>query len=173
VEHDEGMHRLHDVIRAYAAARGLEQDPRSGQLASVQRLLGHYRRWAACAVRLLRLDETSAEDGTDVELAGAEEARAWLEAECENVVATALEAGRLGLADELARLAGILHPWLEEDVRFGEMETLHRAMTDSQIHRREPADGRVPPSGAASSARRGARPTLTGRAAIVTASPSA
>ncbi|HXH80969.1 tetratricopeptide repeat protein [Nocardioides sp.] len=144
LEHEHGMHRLHDVIRAYATALGVEKDPRSDQVAALERLLTHYRRWTACAVRHIRPDEITAPESDEIdgpELFGVEAARRWLVAECENVVATAWEAGMLGFVDELAVLADILQAWLEADVRFGEMETLYRAMTESSsaVHQRDGA----------------------------------
>jgi len=117
-----GRHRMHDLLRAYAAERaGLDDEPATG--AATARLFDHYLHASAAAMDALY----PAERGHRPDLAPARvpppfatpaDALAWLDTELPNLVAVA------GVADAVG-LSGTLWRYLDSGSHHGEALRIH------------------------------------------------
>lgn len=113
-----GRYRMHDLVRAYAVEQAPAAAPDSR--AALTRLTDHYRHAAAIAVDVVypaekhRRPDATAVDGPMPSLATAEEARAWLDNERDNLVDVTAHAADHGLHEHAAHLAGAV--WRHLDV---------------------------------------------------------
>lgn len=117
IGHDApGRYRMHDLVRAHAVERAPLASPDSRD--ALTRLADYYRHTAAVAVDLLYPAEkhhrpaTTAFDGPAPSLTTAEAARAWLDAEHDNLVAVAAHAADHGLYEYAVHLAGTVWHYL-------------------------------------------------------------
>jgi tetratricopeptide (TPR) repeat protein len=113
-----GRYTLHDLVRAYAAARAGDDDPPPERRAALTRLLDHYLHTAATAMDAVHPAErhnrpriTPAATGTPA-LADAAAALEWLDAERADLAAVALYAADHGWPGHTIRLAATLHRYL-------------------------------------------------------------
>ncbi|MEU0878363.1 BTAD domain-containing putative transcriptional regulator [Lentzea sp. NPDC005914] len=113
-----GRYRMHDLVRAHAVEQAPTASPDSR--AALIRLTGHYRHAAAVAMDVLypaekhRRPATPAFDGPMPSLATADAARAWLDAERDNLIDIAAHAADHGLHEHAVHLAGTV--WRHLDV---------------------------------------------------------
>jgi tetratricopeptide (TPR) repeat protein/transcriptional regulator with XRE-family HTH domain len=118
----EDRFRMHDLLRAYAAEL-------AGDL-PVHGLVAYYRRTASAALGLAypayrhRLPPVPSHPAAPA-LADGAQARAWLAAELENLVAVVGLATERGHAEDAVRLATILHLYLDETSRWTEALAVH------------------------------------------------
>lgn len=127
-----GRLRMHDLVRAYAVERALDDEPASQRSAALARILDHYRHTAATAVdryvpseRALRpvVPESQTEQPPFDDAAAA---FAWLEAELDNLVAGARYAADHGDVGYACDMSAILYRYL---IFAGHLDTsvlLHR-----------------------------------------------
>jgi tetratricopeptide (TPR) repeat protein len=96
---------FHDLLRAYATERVLEQEPEADRAAAVRRLLGWYLRTAVAAARMVepRRRHVSVDPPETMcealSFGSYDEALRWLEAERANLVAAVTTANELGAHD--------------------------------------------------------------------------
>jgi tetratricopeptide (TPR) repeat protein/DNA-binding SARP family transcriptional activator len=100
-EHAAGRYGCHELLRAYATDRAQAEETEAARADALARLYDFYLDGTAAAARsaypsVIRLPEP--EPGLvrayDVEFGDPGEARAWLDAECDNLVAAVRQAGR-------------------------------------------------------------------------------
>jgi len=110
-----GRYQLHDLVRAYAAARSADEDRRADRRAALTRMLGHYVSTAAAAMerfdpagRALRPEVPP----PDLPLPDLGEPLAWLETERSNLVAAVIAAAADGRAEAATRMAAVLSRYL-------------------------------------------------------------
>ncbi|MFJ9446059.1 tetratricopeptide repeat protein [Kitasatospora sp. NPDC101235] len=129
-------YQLHDLLREFAVALGVEQNQRE---AAARRLLGFALHTTDRADHLLyphrsrtplpddrQLDDTFELLG-EVEMNSPESARTWLEAEHAGLIALTAHAHRTGLAEHGAWLAHVLAGHLDAEAYWSEAQDLHRA----------------------------------------------
>lgn len=121
---------LHDLVRAFAAARSFDTDPPSRRIEAVERLVAGYESRAVAAVATVQPQARSdwwwcdPDSVTGMDL---EEASAWLDAERANLLACATWAAQHERPHVVLRLACVL---AHDLWRRGDVETtveLHRA----------------------------------------------
>ncbi|MFI2611388.1 AfsR/SARP family transcriptional regulator [Kitasatospora sp. NPDC018619] len=136
IEISPDRYQLHDLLREFSVALGVEHDQRQ---AATERLLHFALRAADRADRLLyphrprtRLPDDQqlagmAELLSDIELNSPESARTWLNVEHAGLIALATHARRAGLAEQGAWLAHVLAGHLDAEAYWNEAQDLHRA----------------------------------------------
>lgn len=121
-----GRLNLHDVVRAYALDRGLDEDPASERTAAIDRLTDHLVEQAWAAHAGLHVGEGCRygdRESSVTPLEGAE-ARARLADDGENLltIAATLEGRR---PDVVLEISGALHSWLYDTGRHSDAVWLH------------------------------------------------
>jgi tetratricopeptide (TPR) repeat protein len=120
-------HRMHDLLRAYAAEHGATAPDRH---AALSRLLDHFRNGAAAAVGTLFPHDRPHQ--TDGALVGTrEEAAAWLEAQRANLVAVAEYAARHGWPGRSVELSSVLWRHFEVGGHYQEALAVHTSAVDA------------------------------------------
>jgi tetratricopeptide (TPR) repeat protein len=110
-----GRYQLHDLVRAYAAARSADEDRRADRQAAVSRLLDHYLSTAAAAMS--RLDPAGATLRPAVPepllpLPDLGDPLSWLEAERHNLIASVTQVTDGARAGHATRMAAVLSRYL-------------------------------------------------------------
>ncbi|MFE3875387.1 BTAD domain-containing putative transcriptional regulator [Kitasatospora sp. NPDC059146] len=135
IEISPERYQLHDLLRDFAVALGVEEDLRES---SVDRLLRFALSAADQADHLLYPRRSRAEllidhqlhDQeallADLAMDSAESARTWLEAEIATLIALAAHAHRAGHAETGARLAHVLAGHLDAEAYWSEAQDMHR-----------------------------------------------
>ncbi|MEU1286174.1 BTAD domain-containing putative transcriptional regulator [Kitasatospora sp. NPDC005856] len=136
IEISPERYQLHDLLREFAVALGIEQKQRE---AASRRLLDFALRTADRADHLLyphrsrtTLPEQSQPSDTavllsDIEMNSQESARSWLETEHAGLIALIAHAHHTGLAEHGSWLAHILAGHLDAEAYWGEAQDMHRA----------------------------------------------
>ncbi|MFI9360955.1 tetratricopeptide repeat protein [Kitasatospora sp. NPDC053057] len=129
-------YQLHDLLREFAAALGVEGKQRES---AVGRLLRFALRAADRADRLLYPRRSRTQLPTDhqfddmddllgdIEINSPEASKAWLEAEHSALIALTAHAHRVGLAETGAWLAHVLAGHLDAEAYWSEAQDMHRA----------------------------------------------
>ncbi|MFF2748761.1 BTAD domain-containing putative transcriptional regulator [Kitasatospora sp. NPDC058048] len=129
-------YQLHDLLREFATALGVEKDQRK---AAADRLIRFALHAADRADRLLYPHRSRselpddqqlgylAELLTDIEMNSPESARTWLETEHAALIALTTQAPRAGVAESGAWLAHVLAGHLDAEAYWSEAQSLHRA----------------------------------------------
>lgn len=129
-EHAPGRYSCHDLLRAYARARSLAEDPDDVREQALTSLFDYYRYAAAGAMRVAglvpphlegRMPAIPSPSPPIAEFADAGAAAAWLEAELVNLLTVAAEES--GHASDLSC---ILARYLDGQARYAEGLILHR-----------------------------------------------
>lgn len=124
-------YELHDLVRVFAAARVVDEEPKSAQREALTRLFDHYLQTAAAARNTLN----PAERHECVPAASVADARAWLEAEHTNLVAVADHTARHGWYSHTARLMTTLAKHLDMTGRHSDAITLyHHVLNTADRH---------------------------------------
>ena len=110
-----GRYGLHDLVRAYAAARATDEDRRAEREAAITRLLDYYL--AAAAAAMNRLDpggagRRPAVPPSPVALPDLTDPVAWLEAERANLVAAVTRSGDDGRTGYAVTAGAVLYRYL-------------------------------------------------------------
>ncbi|MEV0384715.1 tetratricopeptide repeat protein [Nonomuraea sp. NPDC050643] len=124
-----GRYRLHDLIRAHAAAMAAREEPEAERRAALTRLLDHYGQAASAAMdRLYPYDADMRPHlpADTVSMPDEPSATAWLEAELGNLLALAQHAAGHGFPEHIRHLSATLHRCLRTRGRYAEAEALHR-----------------------------------------------
>jgi tetratricopeptide (TPR) repeat protein len=130
-----GRYGMHDLLRAYAAERAADE-PDSERRAAAHRLLDQQLYAAALAVDLIAPFDRErrpkvADPGWPVpRLSTADAAFDWLDAERDNILATALHGGDWDRPGHAARLAAILVRYLDVGAHHADAELLYRRAAD-------------------------------------------
>ncbi|GAB2554557.1 tetratricopeptide repeat protein [Kribbella endophytica] len=125
-----GRYELHDLVRLLAADRVRDEDPAPVRRAAVVRLLTHYRSLVAAAASAYapadrnQLDMLREHPATT--FADLPEAQDWLDAERQNLIATALAARELGHPSYATDLSMILQRYLDTAAFYDDAVALHR-----------------------------------------------
>jgi tetratricopeptide (TPR) repeat protein len=111
-----GRYQLHDLVRAYAAARSADEDRRSDRHAAMTRLLDHYL--ATTAAAMDRLDPAGktlrpAIGAPQLPPEDLEEPLTWLDAERHNLIASVTFAAAEGRTEHATRMAVVLSRYLQ------------------------------------------------------------
>ncbi len=136
-----GRYGLHDLVRAYAADRAIDQDRPSQRHAALTRLFDFYRATAATAMDVAYPHErqhrpTVASAGTlSPDLSDRDRADRWLDAELANLLAAAQHAAAHGWAEHTWQLSAVLDRHLLTRGRHKDAETLHQHALDLARHR--------------------------------------
>lgn len=118
-EHRPGRHRMHDLLRLYAAERAGD-DPEDARLAALRRLMDHYTGTACAADRLLEPHRPPVEPAVATngghcdQLADRSTALAWFDTEHPNLLAAQRQAFDLGWHSTVWQLTWTLttyHTW--------------------------------------------------------------
>ncbi|MEV0382041.1 tetratricopeptide repeat protein [Nonomuraea sp. NPDC050643] len=121
-----GRFRLHDLIRAHAAATAAGEEPEADRRAALTRLLDHYCRAASAAMDELYPYEADLRPSLGGAPAPAmTDAAGWLEAELANLLALAQYAAEHGFPAHVQHLSATLHRCLFTRGRYAEAESLH------------------------------------------------
>ncbi|MEU4524602.1 BTAD domain-containing putative transcriptional regulator [Amycolatopsis sp. NPDC024027] len=132
-----GRYRMHDLTRLYATGLAHSHDTEPTRRDVLARLFGHYCHVASVAADMLSPDERHrrppipAPVGPTVTLPDVHAAFAWLDAERENLVATALYAVDHGRADVVIHLSPTLFRYLDHGSHYQDGLTLHTAACDA------------------------------------------
>ncbi|AGL17121.1 tetratricopeptide repeat protein [Actinoplanes sp. N902-109] len=126
-----GRYVLHDLVRAYAADRALEEDRPADRRDALGRLFDHYLHSAAAAMDALHPAERHRRpqlpprtgEGPALDAPGA--ALAWLDAERATLVAVCLHTARDGWPHHAVRLAAILYTYLDNGGHPAEAFAVH------------------------------------------------
>jgi DNA-binding SARP family transcriptional activator/tetratricopeptide (TPR) repeat protein len=125
---------MHDLLRAYAgrlAAAEDHADAENGSHTALSRLFGYYLHSAATAMDVLFPAErdnrprTAPPDTPEPPLAGADEARSWLDSERANLVSVAGHTAGPGWPGYTTRLADTLFRYLDTSGHFHEASVVH------------------------------------------------
>jgi tetratricopeptide (TPR) repeat protein len=114
-----GRYTLHDLVRAYAASRGSDEDPPSERRAAQTSLFDYYLAATGAAVNTLYPAEAHRRPrvpttGTAMpELTDPESARVWLDAERPTLVAVAERTATHGWPTHTTRLSATLYRYLD------------------------------------------------------------
>ncbi|WP_217208804.1 tetratricopeptide repeat protein [Streptomyces sp. AC550_RSS872] len=132
---DLGRYEFHDLVHVYAASRSHDEDPARARRAALSRLLDHHRYAASLAMDHFAPHErrrrpSAGTSGTPApELAGWEEATAWLNAERAGLIATAVHAAghpeTHDRPDHCGHMSAILSRYLGIGGHYREAEALH------------------------------------------------
>jgi DNA-binding SARP family transcriptional activator/tetratricopeptide (TPR) repeat protein len=127
-----GRHGMHDLLRAYARELAAAHDGEAGQRAALTRLFDYYLQASADGMDILfpaeadRRPSVPRPAGCAVpdfdHLAGA---RAWLDAERANLVATSVHAAVHGWPGHATRLAATLFRYLDAGGHFSQAVIIH------------------------------------------------
>jgi DNA-binding SARP family transcriptional activator/tetratricopeptide (TPR) repeat protein len=126
-----GQFRFHDLIRGYAAARAVRDDPEAEQRQAIARLLDYYLHTADLADRVLhRFRRRMPVSVTHMPalspaVATEEDAAAWLESEWRNILQAAQHAGRHERKRKCADLSHVLAGFLETRAYWDEAIAAH------------------------------------------------
>ncbi len=127
-----GRYELHDIVRLYAAARAVDDEPDSARRDALTRLLDHYLHTAAAAAEALypggQRSRPAIPDPPSPVPPVAEEASAlaWLDAERPNLLAAVEWAAAHGWPSHTHRMATVLGRHLDIGGRYGDALALHR-----------------------------------------------
>lgn len=120
--------RLQPPVREYARAPADEEADAEDEDAAFTRLLEHYAAWTAEAVRRVGL---ASEEWDGRWFGRREDAEAWLEGECANVIAVTVEAANRTRYEAAVQLSAALGPRLLEQRRFDDcVRCCTAALTD-------------------------------------------
>ena len=114
-----GRYLIHPLLRTYAGELAAVTDGPPSQRAAMTRLLDHYLRTAGAAMDLLfpgrrhRRPDLALEQPLSPPLVDVAAARAWLDAERDNLVALTVAAGRQGWRQHAAALAETVAPYFD------------------------------------------------------------
>ncbi|MGP4101644.1 ATP-binding protein [Nonomuraea sp. KM90] len=118
-----GRYRLHDLIRAHAAAMAADEEPETERRAALARLLDHCSRAASAAMdRLYPYDaemRPRPPAGT-ASMPDVPSAETWLDAELANLLALARHAAADGFPAHIRHLSATLHRCLRVRGRYAE-----------------------------------------------------
>jgi DNA-binding SARP family transcriptional activator len=126
-----GQFRFHDLIRGYAAARAVRDDPRPEQRQAVGRLFDYYLHAADKADRVLhpfrrRMPvSVTHPPAASPPLGTQEDAAAWLESEWRNILQAAQHAGRHEWRRQCADLTHVLAFFVELRAHWDEATGAH------------------------------------------------
>ncbi|HVQ94619.1 MAG TPA: tetratricopeptide repeat protein [Mycobacteriales bacterium] len=131
-EKTPGRYDFHDLVRAYAIERANLDHPHSHLAAALDRLFVHYGHTAALAMDAAYRYEASqrpvpppaATPAPDVGAPAA--AEAWLDAELDNLLATAAAAPDHGRPEHTVRQSAVLHRHLRTRGRYADAISLHQ-----------------------------------------------
>ncbi|GGM21161.1 XRE family transcriptional regulator [Dactylosporangium sucinum] len=127
-----GRYAMHDLLQAYAAERGREEDGRATRAAALGRLFEHYVSTAAAAVGTALPGETDGAPTGGFDHPAT--ARAWLDRERANIVALT---GHGRPADTIA-LAAAMHRYLDAG-HYADALIVHTRALDAARHQGTPA----------------------------------
>jgi tetratricopeptide (TPR) repeat protein len=136
-----GRYRMHDLIRDYATRLAATEDTVSARRASLTRLFDYYlaTTTAAAAVSLSPeeqrrppADAAPATPGPPITDPVA--ARAWLDTERANLVATVVHAAIYGWSEHCLRLAAALCRYLETSGHYADAVTVHSHALEAARH---------------------------------------
>jgi DNA-binding SARP family transcriptional activator/tetratricopeptide (TPR) repeat protein len=133
VEPAHGRFGLHDLIRDYARQRAEREDTEADRRQTIERILDHYLSTADRADRLLfpyeRRDDLrlSRASPDPVPIDTTAQAREWLRAEQENLLATANHSPAYGRSEYVGLLAHVLAQHLDTDGHWEKAAALHEA----------------------------------------------
>lgn len=133
---EEGRWELHDLVRTFAAARSVEEDPPSTRDLAVQRLCDRYVEQAAAAVAALHpqaVDDWAWVRRPALEVPDVPAARDWLEAERVNLLACAGWASRHRAHEGATRIAAVLAHDLWQRGDIDATLEVHRAAVASAL----------------------------------------
>lgn len=127
-----GRYQMHDLVRAYAVERALDDEPASQRSAALGRLLDYYRHTASVAMHSWmpaeRMRPEVARPSTgQPQLGTPSEALSWLEAERDNLVAAARYAAEHDDHEYAHDLSAILFRFLGQTGHLDTAVALHRA----------------------------------------------
>jgi DNA-binding SARP family transcriptional activator/tetratricopeptide (TPR) repeat protein/DNA-binding XRE family transcriptional regulator len=128
---DPGRHGLHDLLRAYARHLAAEHDPAAEQRAALTRLIDYYLHTAAGAMDTLvpaERDNRPRIPPPDLPAPPVDTpatARAWLDAERDNLVAITVHAAGHGWPGHATRLAVTLFRYLDTGGHYLEASAVH------------------------------------------------
>jgi tetratricopeptide (TPR) repeat protein len=117
-EGSPGRYGMHDLVRAYAAERAADEDRPTERHAALSRLCRHYLATASAAMDAVYVadrDRRPRIEAAGIPVAPVEDltsARAWLDAERPNLVATAIYAAAHGDHEHTTKLAATLIRYL-------------------------------------------------------------
>jgi tetratricopeptide (TPR) repeat protein len=126
-----GRHAMHDLLRAYARELAWAEGSEDEQQAAMTRLFDYYLHAAATAMDTLfpaerhRRPRIPPPATPAPALAGAAEARAWLDGNLANLAATAAYAADRGWPGHAIRLSATLSRYLAGGSRFPEAAVIH------------------------------------------------
>jgi DNA-binding SARP family transcriptional activator/Flp pilus assembly protein TadD len=126
-----GRHKMHDLLRVYAAELAGAEDSPSDRTAALTRLLDHYLRTSAAAMDVIAPYERQsrpalAEPAVPTPpLTDEAQALAWLDGERDNLVVTAGHAVHHGWPDHASQLAATLWRYLHNGAHHADALTLH------------------------------------------------
>ncbi|GAB3711448.1 BTAD domain-containing putative transcriptional regulator [Amycolatopsis oliviviridis] len=136
-QHRPGRYRMHDLTRAYAAELTKAHDTEADRRDALARLFGHYCHVASVAADLFTPEERERRppippvSGPPVTLPDGDAARAWLEAERDNLLASARHAAAFGPATVVTHLSATLFRYLDNCGHYQDALTLHTAARDA------------------------------------------
>ncbi|MBB5838495.1 tetratricopeptide (TPR) repeat protein [Kribbella italica] len=129
-----GRYELHDLVRLLAADRVRDEDPAQVRRAATARLLEHYRSLVAEAAYAYaptdRNQQGMRREPSDRPFASSTDGQAWLDAEWQNLIATALSAPEHGHSSYTTDLSVILQRYLDAAGFFDDAVSLHLAAVD-------------------------------------------
>jgi tetratricopeptide (TPR) repeat protein len=123
-----GRYALHDLVRAYASERSLDEDRPADQRNALSRLFDHYVRSATTAMDALYPGERrhpSARPPHRPQLDDPQNALLWLDAERAALVAACLYAARNGWPEYTVRLADTLYTYLDNGCHPADALAVH------------------------------------------------
>lgn len=122
-----GRYALHDLTHAYAAERAGLDLPGSHTRAALSRLFDHYAGTAEAAAGIAYpYEATGGGPGGSGAFGEARQAEQWLDAELDNLLATATHAADNGWPEHTLRLSATLHRHLRTRARHDHAGSLHR-----------------------------------------------
>jgi tetratricopeptide (TPR) repeat protein len=132
-----GRYLMHDLVRAYAGDRAVDEDRPAARRDAMTRLFDHYLHTAAAAMAILYPAEQhrrpSVEPARSPAPALGDEAGAlaWLDAERATLVAVSAYATRNGWPDHAVRLAAVLYSYLDNGGHPAEALAVHANARDA------------------------------------------
>jgi tetratricopeptide (TPR) repeat protein len=127
-----GRYEIHDVIRAYAAARAYDEDPSTIRRPALTRLFDHYLYTALQAANLLypyeqhRMPQLPRTAAITIDLSDEAAARSWLDAEHGNLLAIAAEQVDGEVPRHTVQLSAILFRYLSFRAHYTQAQALHQ-----------------------------------------------